>query len=224
MPQIDLLRSLPKTKRSRKILEERRRVKEAGDDQISRLFGYDYFDGPRDYGYGGYYLDNRWDQVSIDFINHYKLRDNGDKILDVGCAKGFLVYAFRRCGMDAYGIDVSRYAVRNCPSDIVGRIHSGDVMDLPFPDNSFDLVTSINCIHNLHVRHIPLALKEIQRVSRQNCFITVDSYETEEQRKDFEDWQLTCRTHMYPEEWIALFERCGYTGDYDFTILELEDG
>jgi cyclopropane fatty-acyl-phospholipid synthase-like methyltransferase len=219
MKQINLLKSLPRVIRDPKLLEARRQVKEDGEAFISSMYGYDYFDGDRKYGYGGYYRDERWYPVAKNIISHYDLHPDA-KVLDTGCAKGYLVEAVCDLGMNAYGLDVSRYAVKNCPLGMVGRIHRGDILDLHFPDNSFELVLSINVVHNIDEKHVPLALQELQRVSTGNCFITVDSYRTLEEKAIFEDWVLTAKTHGYPDWWREKFAECGYDKDYDFTIWE----
>lgn len=222
MRRINLLKSLPKSKRDRKLLEERKRIKARGDDIISKRFGFDYFDGPRAYNYGGYYYDGRWESVANDIINEYNLRYH-ERVLDVGCAKGFLVHDLRQQGQKTFGIDISEYAVKNCLPDDVGYIHHGDALDLPFPDDSFDLVLCINLLHNFSKEDIPLALKEIMRVSRKDCFVQVDSYESEEERQLMEGWQLTVKYMDYPEYWVELFKKSGYDHDYDFTIMHEED-
>jgi len=220
--QVDLLKSLPKTKRDPKLLGERRQLKEYGMAWMSQLFAYSYFDGPRKYGYGGYHYDRRWVSVAKDIIEFYKLTP-GSRILDIGCAKGYLAYEFLSQGMDAYGLDISMYAIKNCYPEIVGRLYKGDAVELHFPDNSFDLVVSINTLHNLEKHDVIRALKEITRVSKKYSFITVDSYHTAEQKKLFEDWMLTAKFHGYPQEWIALFDESGYNGHYSWTILEIDD-
>ncbi len=220
--KLDLLKSLPTVIRDPKLLKARRKVKEEGHASISCMYEEDYFDGDRKYGYGGYYKDDRWYQVAIDIISHYDLR-NDQRILDVGCAKGYLVEELWQLGQDAYGIDISRYAVKNCSVDMVGRIHRGDILDLPFPDDSFDLVLCFGTIHNIDEKFLPTAFKEIQRVSRKDCFITVDSYRNEEEKAIFEDWCLTAKSHGYPYFWIDKFRECGYTKDYDFIIHEFSN-
>ena len=216
--QINLLESLPRVIRDPKLLEARRKVKGDGEAFISCMYGHDYFDGDRKYGYGGYYRDERWWPVAQDIVKYYKLNTWGSKVLDVGCAKGYLVEALWDLGMNVYGLDVSRYAVKNCPMDMVGRIHRGDILDIHFPDDSFDLVLAINVVHNIDEKHLYLAFKELQRVSRKDCFITVDSYRNEEEKAIFEDWVLTAKSHGYPSWWLNKFAECNYTGDYDFTI------
>lgn len=219
MKQINFLSALPTVIRDPKLLEARRKVKEDGEDFISRMYGREYFDGDRKYGFGGYFYDERWIPVAKRMISHYNLHP-GSRILDIGCAKGFLVQEFRNLGMEAFGLDVSRYAVQNCLVDTIGYIHRGDILDLHFNDDSFDLVLCLGVIHNLDEDHLPLAFKEVQRVSKGPCFITVDSYHTKEQEKIFLEWVLTAKSHGYPSWWLDKFKECGYTKDYDWVVWE----
>jgi ubiquinone/menaquinone biosynthesis C-methylase UbiE len=220
MQEIELLRSLPKTKRN---VTKRLEGKDAEVIKISKCYGEMYFDGPREYGYGGYCYDGRWIPVAKDIVEHFGLKA-GDKVLDVGCAKGFLVKDLMSVckGLEVFGIDISEYALMHCEPEIVGRLHLGSAENLPFPDNSFNCVISINTIHNLTREKVIDALKEIQRVSKGKSFVQVDSYYTPEQKNLFENWVLTAEFHDYPEKWIEVFKEAGYTGDYYWTILEIE--
>jgi ubiquinone/menaquinone biosynthesis C-methylase UbiE len=214
--EVDLLRSIPRSKRN---LAERTQLRNTEVIRESKKYGQMYFDGPREYGYGGYKYDGRWKPVAKDLIDYFGLVI-GDRTLDVGCAKGFLVKELMDLGIDAYGIDISEYAVRNCHPDVIGRIHVGNIEDLPFPDNSFRCVTAIDVVHNLPRHRAAVALMEIQRLSAGRAFVRVDSYRTPEQKAVFERWVLTAEYHDYPNEWIALFEESGYTGDYNWVIIE----
>jgi ubiquinone/menaquinone biosynthesis C-methylase UbiE len=216
MAEIDLLRSLPKGKRN---VKARETAKTDEHVRVSREYGHAYFDGPRELGYGGYRYDGRWQPVARDIAEHFNLKP-GDRVLDVGCAKGFLVKDLLALGIDAYGIDVSEYAMKNCEPATVGRLHLGSADQLPFPDGSFAAVISINTIHNLPRDRCKLALKEIERLAPGKGFVQVDSYRTQEQKDVFESWVLTAMYHDYPEGWIALFQEAGYTGDYYWTIIE----
>lgn len=220
MPEIDLLSALPKTKRN---IEKREAAKDPDVIRESRLYGEKYFDGPRDYGYGGYRYDGRWVPVAKDIIQHFALKP-GDKVLDVGCAKGFLVKDFMiACpGVEAYGLDISKYALMHCEPEVVGRLHLGSGDDLPFPDNSFDAVVSLNTIHNFTRDRAIVALQEIERVSKGKSFVQVDSYHTAEQKNIFESWVLTAKFHDYPDGWIEVFNEAGYTGDYYWTVINKE--
>ena len=96
----------------------------------------------------------------------------------------------------------------------------GDAKHLPFEDNSFDLVTAINTVHNLPLEECKQALREIQRVSRHHAFVQVDAYRTAEEKERLERWVLTCKTYMHVDEWKELFAEVGYTGDYYWFIAE----
>lgn len=218
MTEVNLLRSLPQTKRN---IAQRGNTKTPDIIAAAREYGELYFDGPREFGYGGYRYDGRWIPVAQDIVSHFGLRP-GMRVLDVGCAKGFLVKdLIMACpGLEAYGLDISHYALMNCETEVVGRLHLGSADALPFPDGSFDCVISLNTLHNFDRSGAIRALRELQRVSGGRGFVQVDSYRTPEQRELFESWVLTARFHDYPPGWIALFQEAGYTGDYYWTIIE----
>src|SRR5579863_6221033 len=159
MAEVNLLDKLPKGKRN---LNARATAKTDEHIRISREYGEQYFDGPREYGYGGYRYDGRWIPVARDMIAHFGLKP-GDRVLDVGCAKGFLVKDLMiACpGLEAFGIDVSRYALDHCEPEVVGRLHLGSADDLPFPDKSFQAVISLNTVHNLARPDCMRALREM---------------------------------------------------------------
>ncbi len=216
--EINLLSALPRTKRN---IEARKEAKAPELVRISKQFGEMYFDGPREYGYGGYRYDGRWVPVARDIIGHFGLKP-GQRVLDVGCAKGFLVKDLRDSlpGLEVFGLDISEYALMHCHPDVVGRLHLGNAERLPFPTGSFDCVICLDTIHNLPRERAKTALGEIQRLSRGRAFVRVDSYRTPEQKAVFESWVLTAEYHDYPDTWIALFDEAGYTGDYYWTIIE----
>lgn len=220
LTEINLLARLP---RSRRNVQARADGKSPEVIRVSKQFGREYFDGPREYGYGGYRYDGRWLPVAQDIVAHFGLKA-GDRVLDVGCAKGFLVKDLMiACpGIEVFGIDVSEYAVTHCEPEVVGRLHVGDARHLPFPDATFDCVISINTLHNFERAEVIQACREIQRIRKDNdkAFVQVDSYRDEEQRRLFMDWVLTAEFHDYPPGWIAVIEEAGYTGDYAWTILE----
>src|SRR4051812_11502970 len=218
MAEVNLLAKLPRGKRN---VAARSTAKTEEHIRASREYGEVYFDGPREYGYGGYRYDGRWIPVAQDMIRHFDLTP-GDRVLDVGCAKGFLVKDFLKVEprIEAFGLDVSRYALMRCEPEVIGRLHLGSADDLPFPDDSFKAAISLNTIHNLDRDGCVRALRELQRVSGGRAFVQLDSYRTPDQKVIFEDWVLTARWHDYPEGWIRLFDEAGYQGDYYWTIIE----
>lgn len=220
MPEFNLLRALPKTKRN---IEKRRDGRDPSVVAAAKQFGEMYFDGPREYGYGGYRYDGRWVPVARDIVSRFDLKP-GMRVLDVGCAKGFLVKDLMIVcpGLEAFGLDISTYALTHCDPATVGRLHLGTMEHLPFPDDSFDAVLSINTVHNLGRQGCTRALQEIVRVVRDpaKCFVQVDAYRSDEEKALFESWCLTAETYLRPAEWVALFQQAGYSGDYYWTIFE----
>jgi SAM-dependent methyltransferase len=215
--EIDLLVNYPRTLRD---LKERGALKTEEDRAIAREFGREFFDGERRYGYGGFHYNARFWQPTIpDFQDHFGLKA-GDKILDVGCAKGFMLYDFTQVipGVEVAGIDISSYAIENVLEDMKPFVQVGDARDLPFENDSFDLVISINTIHNLERSDLSRALREIERVSRGKSFITVDAYRNEAEREAMEAWNLTAKTFMHVDDWKVFFQQVGYTGDYYWFI------
>ena len=218
MAEIDLLRLLPETQRN---IQKRAAAKDPAVIAIAKQYGQMYWDGPREYGYGGYRYDGRWRPVARDIIAHFGLAA-GMRVIDVGCGKGFLVKDLMlECpGLEAFGLDVSLYALMHCEKEVVGRLHCGSADKMPFPDASFDCVVSLNTIHNFPRPRAITAMREIQRLSSGRAFVQVDSYRTAEQKDVFESWVLTAEFHDYPAGWLKLFAEAGYAGDYYWTIIE----
>jgi len=210
--EINLLDSLPQTKRDPKA---RAAAKTAEDRALAKQFGRDFFDGERRHGYGGYRYDGRWLPVARRLVEFYQLRPDA-RILDVGAAKGFLLHDFLQVlpGATVRGIDVSAYARDNAHVGMGDKIDLGSGDALPYADKSFDLVISINSIHNLPPDRVRTALREIERVSRGASFITVDAWRTEEEHERLLDWILTAESYFPVEEWVQMFSEEGYTGDY----------
>lgn len=215
--EIDLLVNYPKTKRN---VKERGATKTEEDRQIARQFGKDFFDGDRKHGYGGFSYHSRfWQPVVPTFQEHYNLTE-GSQVLDVGCAKGFMLHDFKEQipGVEVQGVDVSSYAIENCLEGMRPYLEVADARSLPFEDNSFDLVIAINTIHNLEIEDLKTSLREISRVSRKGAYITIDAYRNEEEKVLMDAWNLTAKTVLHVDEWKELFREVGYTGDYYWFI------
>jgi ubiquinone/menaquinone biosynthesis C-methylase UbiE len=146
---------------------------------------------------------------------HFALTKNSS-LLDVGCAKGFMLHDLVEAipSITVKGVDVSEYAITHAMEDLKPHIQVADARELPFDDKSFDVVIAINTIHNLDRDDCGMALQEIERVSRKGSFVTVDAYRNEEEKERMYAWNLTAKTIMSVEEWVAFFEEVGYTGDY----------
>jgi len=217
MSEVDLLDRYPRTTRD----IAARAAAAPAQRAVARRFAREYFDGDRGQGYGGYRYDGRWVAVAERIRDYYGL-GSGDRVLDIGCAKGFLLHDLRQAvpGLRVTGLDISSYALDHAMESVRPGLVLASADDLPFADNAFDLVVSINTVHNLERSDCRRALAEMERVGRRHRYVQVDSWLTESQREKFERWQLTARTYSDPDGWRRLFVEAGYTGDYYWTVTE----
>lgn len=200
------------------------RVTERDKAEVAELalqWGYDYWDGSRQTGYGGYRYDGRWRKVADAMVAAYGIKP-GMRILDVGAGKGFLLHDFTESvpGVEVHGLDISRYGIEHAMDSVKDKIVEGHAKSLPFPDKHFDLVVSINALHNLYIYDLFSAFREIERVGRGAKYICVEAYRNEREKMNLLYWQLTCRAFHTPQEWEWIFEQTGYTGDHEFITFE----
>ena len=189
---------------------------------LAKKFDYDYWDGDRRICYGGYnYIEGRWEKVAKKLIQHYQLK-NDAKILDIGCGKGYLLFDLMKLlpGLNLFGLDVSGYAAKNSKAEIKEKITVGNATNLPYPDEYFDLVISINTLHCLEAQDLYKALKEMERVSKKDKYLCVESYRNESEKANLLYWQVSCEAFNTPEEWKWWFDLTGYQGDYYFIYFE----
>ena len=189
---------------------------------LAKKFDYDYRDGDRRICYGGYkYIEGRWQKVAEEINKAYNLPKK-PKILDIGCGKGYLLFDFLKVIPDAqiYGLDISEYALRNAKPEIKDKLIIGKATDLPFEDNYFDLVISINTLHCLEAGDLFRALKEMERVGKKYKYLCVESYRNEIEKANLLYWQVSCEAFNTPNEWLWWFKQSGYFGDYSFIYFE----
>lgn len=216
--EINLLDTHPKTIRD---YDKRALEKTPEIIKIAKQFGRDFFDGDRKCGYGGYKYDGRWKSVAKRMKDYYNLPENA-QILDIGCGKGFMLNDFLDLMPTGTvsGIDVSEYAIENSMESVKTFLKTASAEKLPYPDKSFDLVISINSIHNLPIEKLKIALKEVERVSRKHSYITVDAWRNDTEKENLYKWVLTAETMMHVDDWKKLFDEIGYTGDYWWFIAD----
>jgi len=189
--------------------------------ELAKQWGYDYWDGDRRINYGGYkYMPGRWAPVAKLMIEHYGLKA-GSKVLDIGCGKGFQIFELTQVlpGLEVRGIDVSSYAIEHAHHDVKHLLDHGSAAKLPYADKSFDLVFSINTLHNLHNRDLDSSLREMERVGKQK-YLCVESYRNEVEKANLLYWQVTCEQFNSPDDWAWWIEHASYTGDYSFIFFE----
>lgn len=220
MAQVDFISRLHK-RTPRNYVERVIQHDKAACATVAKQWGYDYWDGDRCFGYGGMRYDGRWRPFAEDLARYYSLK-SGDRVLDIGCGKGFLLYELTQVvpGIEVVGFDISSYAIEHAKQEVRDKIVQGNCISLPFEDHSFDLVISLTTLHNLRIYDLMKAVKEIQRVGRQKRYLCVESYRNESEKANLLYWQLTCETFFTPEEWAWFYELAGYEGDVDYIFFE----
>ena len=188
----------------------------------AKQYEYDYWDGDRRYGYGGYkYMPGHWNPVAESLIENYKL-DNDSSVLDVGCGKAYLLYEMKLIlpGLRVVGFDISNHGLSDSRPEIRDNLFIARAQDpYKFNDNEFDLVISLGCLHNLRIFELQIALSEIERVGKQG-YIMLESYRNEQEQFNLQCWALTCESFFDHEEWPWIYNHFGFTGDYEFIYFE----
>lgn len=189
----------------------------------AKKYAKNYWDGDRKYGYGGYkYIPGRWETVAKKIIKKYNLK-NTSRILDVGCGKGFLLYEIKKIlpGINLYGIDISKYALKSINKLIDGKFKYLNLNknNLPYKSKHFDLVISLACLHNLEINRLKKIIEEINRVGK-NSYIMVESYRNEKELFNLQCWALTCETFFSNKEWKWFLSENNFKGNYEFIYFE----
>lgn len=182
--------------------------------RVAKLYGKDYWDGDRKYGYGGYRYDGRWKPVAETMTKHYNLSEK-DLILDIGCGKGYLLSEFKGDSYNRFGIDISKYALKDM-QDREPKLSYDPCTNIPWNKKYFDFVYSINVFHNLSYKDLKKSIKQMVRVSKDKRYICVESYRTEEELCNLQCWALTCQSFYSPDDWKNILEDNGYSGDVEF--------
>ena len=217
--EINLLEFYPVSNRP---IDERGDQVSETDRAIARKFDIEYFDGDRLTGYGGYsYHPRFWTDTVAHIKDFYHLDDNS-KILDIGCAKGFMMHDLSLLipGAEIKGVDVSNYAKENAIESMQDNIVVANANNLPFPDNYFDLVIAINTLHNLPLIDCKQAFREINRVTKNNSFVMNDAWRDAKGKQSMLNWNLTALTYMSCDHWEELFKEVDYKGDYYWFFAE----
>ena len=186
-------------------------------------FGFDYYDNPNTgCGYGGYSYDGRYAETAQNIIDHYQLK-YGDRVLEVGCAKGYLLVEFEKLGMDVCGIEISEYAIQNAHPRIRDRLIMANAANLPLNSSSFDLVVSKEVLPHLTEIDIELSLAEFKRVAKSaNIFLEIQCAVSEAARALCLKWDRTHKTIKTPQWWRNKMDEVYYPGDYYLKELFVE--
>ena len=197
------------------------------DDKVhcmlkAKEYGADYWDGDRRYGYGGYkYRAGYWTPVAQSLIDTYNLKP-GAKVLDLGCGKGFLLHELLLLEpqLQIVGTDISEHGLSQTTDLVKPHVQIHDARgEFKWKDKEFDLVISLTLLHNLRAFDLENCLRQIQRIGKSH-YVTSESYRNELEQFNLQCWALTCETFFDFDEWLWMFEKTGYTGDYEFIYFE----
>lgn len=182
-----------------------------------------YFDGPRSLGYGGYIKDAyHWESIANELIEKFNLKNNMS-IIDIGCAKGYLVEAFTNLNFGkTFGIDTSAYAIESSSNNIKEKLIESSLLKIPFPSNFFDMSICIDVLQELPENLIPAAIREIKRVSKKSLIVVpVVNSDVPEKIDEFLSWSISAQTAISDKKWVSIFSRSGFDGYYSFFSINL---
>ena len=208
MREFDALRSYPQS-------EKKVGTRTIYNRIIASYRGREFFDGGRNFGYGGLKYDGRWQPVAKDMIGDYGL-SSSSPVLQLNCEKGFLLHELNKLGVtNVVGVEPSKYARRHAMDSVMRHY----VPKMGFETGQFDLVIAIGVVYTLSLPDAINCLREIERIGH-NGFITLASYETEQDLSLFRQWSLLGTTILKKQEWLEVMAHAGYTGDYWFVNAE----
>jgi ubiquinone/menaquinone biosynthesis C-methylase UbiE len=216
MRELNLLEGYPQPKEIRYVGENIRTINHR---IIAAYRDKEFFDGDRNCGYGGYKYDGRWKKVATKIKNEYQLDENAS-FLQLNCEKGFLLNDILEVipKSKLYGLETSKYAVDQALERVKSKITKVDnYYDLKFKDNSFDFILGLGVVYIHSLQDAIRCLKEIQRVGKGKSFITLASYNNENDYWLFKNWTVLGSLILKKDEWLDVLKHVKYTGDYFFT-------
>ena len=185
-------------------------------------FGFDYFDNDKNgFAYNGYFYDGRYEETAKHFCKLFNLKNN-DTLLEIGCAKGFLLKSFLNCGLNAYGLDYSEYAVKNCHPDLQDKIFLGDCSNFKtYPNISPDFIISKETLPHLKKVDIKSTIKNMNRIidDDSRIVIQIQYVENNKEKDQILSFDPTHKTLQSKEQWIKDLEDFNYNGYVHFKRL-----
>ena len=202
-------------------------------------FGSNYYDEPYYtvkgvkglYDKAAYARDNIFHKRVADLIiKVLDIRPNDRKktMLDVGCALGNLVLHLEDLYLDAYGVDISAYAIPH--SHIPKKVRQADVIvGIPFPNEYFDYIFSRETLEHIHEYYIPRVLKELYRVTKKGglgLFSPANNTYDKEERKQSKGNPCNDESHLcnHPSEFLDIVRPAMEGGLSEPNIKAMFDG
>ena len=215
MKKFNLLNTYPNPKAKRYVNENIRTIK----NRINASYRErEFYDGKRNDGMGGFYYDGRWKKIADKICKKYNLNNNSS-ILQLGAQKGFLLHDIKNKfpKIKIVGLDYSNYAINKAMKNVKRNIKKvEDYTKLNFKTNYFDFVIALGVVYEYDLTRAISTLKEIQRVSKGNSFITLGSYNNQKEYVQLKQWTLLGTTLLKEKEWRQVMKHVKFTGDYDF--------
>lgn len=139
-----------------------------------------------------------WKDYANRWVNHLAL--SGKKVLEVGCAKGFIVKDLRDAGVDAYGLDVSSYAISQCEPGMSTYLTVGDARTAlaGYARNEFDVLLTFRFLECISDADMPALVTQMNRISRKQVHV-VDNF------TGVKEGAGQYYTQHTAQEWLDLF-------------------
>lgn len=149
------------------------------------------------------------------FYNFLKLKRNSN-ILEYGCANGYLVKCLNDFGVNSYGVDISNYAISNCPTDVKNRLVviknnnlKNALKKLNFKKKFFEWIISKDVFEHINKKDLKIIVKQMSKISK-NLFVIVPLGDNSKYR--IRQYHMD-KTHIIIENeiwWTKLFEENGF--------------
>ena len=187
-------------------------------------FDKDYFESNSKSNYGSY-MDYPFFK---DFAYYVWKKFLPRTLLEVGCAKGFMVKWFNRLGVDAFGVDISKYAVDNCPPEIANKMTCGDFSQTRWSGTVYDLVLCLETTEHIPEEKMESFIKNLYDSTGEWCIITTPivpkGYVREDDpKKDNDESHISLHDKDY---WCDAFKKAGFefTGMFTWYVPKVESG
>ena len=182
------------------------------DEKILREF-YDaeYFKSSGAiFGYHNYLEDEKILRLNARYILANLPKFNGipSKILDIGCAHGFLMDEARKLSWEPYGVELSQEAVNYAVNHLRLKVFQGSVLRADFSDNMFDYVTILGVLE--HLQDPVRVIRETQRMLKPSGYLAITTIDTNALMKLF---KVKLPEHLYyfsAHNLSTLLHSCGY--------------
>jgi len=185
---------------------------------LANELDFDYYDGDRKNGYGGFKYDGRWKIFLKKIIKRYNLNKNS-KVLDISAKKGFFMHDLTLLlpGIKVFGVEDHKYPIMNSMKSVRNNIKFlNSFCDMNYKKDHFDFVHAHNAIYRYSFKDLIKIIRIISKISKKS-HITIPAYDNNKERLKFYDWTLHGGVLLKKNKWKQLFNEIGYNGDYYFS-------